>query len=45
MKNRRFIPLIIYLFVLVAVFTWARELFQKDVNQIPYSQVVELFQQ
>ena len=45
MKNRRFIPLIIYLCVLVAVFTWARELFRTDVNQIPYSQVVELFQQ
>ena len=45
MKNRRFIPLIIYLCVLVAVFTWARELFRTDVNQIPYSQVVELFRQ
>ena len=45
MKNRRFIPLVVYLLVLVAVFTWARELFQKDVNQIPYSQVVELIRQ
>ena len=42
MKNRRFIPLIVYLFVLVVVFSWARELFREDVNQIPYSQVVEL---
>ena len=45
MKNRRFIPLIVYLVVLVAIFTWAKELLNKEVNQIPYSEIVELFQQ
>ena len=45
MKNRRFIPLIVYLVVLIAIFTWAKELLNKEVNQIPYSEIVELFQQ
>ena len=43
-KNRRFIPLILYLALLVAVFTWASDLFSENLNQIPYSQVVSLFQ-
>ena len=43
MKNRRFIPLIVYLVVLIAIFTWAKELLNKEVNQIPYSEIVELF--
>ncbi len=45
MKNRRLIPLIIYLVVLIAAFSWAGDLFGEDLNQIPYSQVVELFRQ
>ena len=45
MKNRRFIPLIVYLVVLIAIFTWAKGLLNKEVNQIPYSEIVELFQQ
>ena len=43
MKNRRFLPLIIYLVVLIAVFSWAGDLLGNDLNKIPYSQVVELF--
>ena len=43
MKNRKFIPLILYLVILVAVFSWAGDLFGENLNQIPYSQVVELF--
>ena len=43
MKNRRFIPLIVYLVILVAVFSWAGDLFGENLNQIPYSHVVELF--
>ena len=43
MKNRRIIPLILYLLVLVAAFAWLSEAFQTNVNQIPYSEVVELF--
>ena len=42
-KNRRIIPLILYLVLLVAVFTWASDLFSENLNQIPYSQVVSLF--
>ncbi len=45
MKNRRIIPLIVYLVVLVAVFSWAGDLFGESLDQIPYSEVVELFRQ
>ena len=44
MKNRRFIPMILYLVVLVLVFSWANKLFSDNLNSLPYSQVVELFQ-
>ena len=43
MKNRRYVPLIVYLFLLVIIFSWANNLFGENLNQIPYSQVVELF--
>ncbi len=43
MKNRRFIPLIVYLILLVVVFSWANELFTDSMNQLPYSTVVDLF--
>ena len=44
MKNRRFslIPMLLYLAVLVAVFTWASQLWNQNTPQLPYSQVVEL---
>ena len=44
MKNRRFslIPMLLYLAVLVAVFTWASRLWDQNTPQLPYSQVVEL---
>ena len=45
MKNRRAIPMIAYLLLLFAVFSWANNLFSDNLNQIPYSQVVDLFQQ
>ena len=45
MKNRRFIPLIVYLLGLVLIFSWVSGLFQRDVNQIPYSEVVQLLEQ
>ncbi len=45
MKNRRFIPLLVYLVILIAIFTWAKDLLDKEVNQIPYSEIVELLQQ
>ena len=45
MKNRRFIPLFVYLLGLVLIFSWVSGLFQRDVNQIPYSEVVQLLEQ
>ncbi len=44
MKNRRYAPLIVYLLLLVIVFSWTNALFEKNTNQMPYSQVLELFQ-
>ncbi len=43
MKNRRFIPMFVYLLLLVVVFTWVNALFEENVNQLAYSNVVELF--
>ena len=43
MKNRRFIPMIVYLLLLVTVFSWANELFSDESNQLAYSQVIQLF--
>ena len=42
-KNRRAIPLIIYLLLLFAAFSWANNLFSDNLSQMPYSQVVDLF--
>ena len=44
MKNRKTIPLIVYMLVLAVVFTWVSGLFSQSNNSIPYSQVVSLFQ-
>ena len=43
MKNRKAIPMIAYLLLLFAVFSWASDLFSDNLSQIPYSQVEELF--
>ena len=45
MKNRRTIPLILYLALLVLIFTWAGGLFDQSQDQIPYSEVLKLFRQ
>ena len=45
MKNRRFVPMIVYLLLLVSVFSWAGDLFADESNQLPYSRVVELFRE
>ena len=45
MKTRRFIPLIVYLVLLVVLFSWVSGIFTENLNQMPYSQVVRLFQQ
>ena len=43
MKNRRLIPLIVYLVALLLIFSWANNLFGEGLADIPYSQVMELF--
>ncbi len=45
MKNRRTISLILYLVVLVLLFSWVTGMFSRNANTIPYSQLVELFQE
>ena len=45
MKNRKSIPLIIYLVVMAVAFTWISGLFTPSGNTIPYSQVVSMFEQ
>ena len=45
MKNRKSIPLIIYLVILAVVFTSVSGLFSQSANAVPYSQVVSLFRQ
>ena len=45
MKNRKAIPMIVYLVLLFAVFSWVNKLFGDNLSNIPYSQIVELFQQ
>ncbi len=45
MKNQSLIPKILYLVVLVVVFSWAGDLFSASVDQLPYSSVVALFRQ
>ena len=44
MKNRRILPMLLYLVILVMIFSWTSDLFDASMNNIPYSQVVELFQ-
>ena len=45
MKNRKTIPLILYLVILAVVFTSISGIFSQTANTIPYSQVVSLFRQ
>ena len=45
MNNRRMIPLVVYVAALVLVFSWVSSLAVPKANAIPYSEVVELFQQ
>ena len=43
MKQRRSLPLIIYLVVLVLAFSWVTNLFSSRGNAVPYSDVLHLF--
>ncbi len=44
MKNRRFVPLFLYIIALVMVFSWAGSLFEDSLSSVPYSEVVKLFE-
>ncbi len=44
-NNRRFIPMIVYVLIMVAAMSWAMGIFDGAKDDISYSQVVELFQQ
>ena len=44
MKNRRTVALILYLVVLVLLFSWISGMFTRNTNPVPYSKVIELFQ-
>ena len=43
MRNRRFLPLIIYALVMVLVLSWAAGMFDGGVDDIPYSEIVQMF--
>ncbi len=43
MKNRRLIPLILYLIVLVLIFSSLNGMFSRSMSRIPYSEIVTLF--
>ena len=45
MKNRKFIPMALYLLVMFAALSWLGNLFSSSGNTIPYSDVVSLFRQ
>ena len=45
MKNRKLFSLVLYFFLLMVVFSWTGDLFSSEMNQMPYSEVVELFRQ
>ena len=45
MKNRKTIPVVLYLVVLGLIFSWTSGLFGQPGNDIPYSKVVSLFEQ
>ena len=44
MKNRKILPVILYLIALVLIFTLVLDVFGLRSNDFPYSVVVELFQ-
>ena len=45
MNYRKFIPTILYLVVLFLILSWASGLMSGSSSSMPYSQVIELFQQ
>ena len=45
MKNRRYIPVIVYILMMILLFSWSMGLFDQHGGDIPYSEVVSLFRQ
>ena len=44
MKNQKIIPRLLYIVLLFAVFSWAMDMFDQNLNQMPYSEVLSLFE-
>ena len=44
MKNRRFIPFIVYVAAMLLIMSWVSGLFEGGTDKLAYSEVVELFQ-
>ena len=45
MKNRRFIPLAVYILLMILFLSWSMGIFGQNGGDIPYSEVVSLFRQ
>ena len=45
MKNRRILPLIVYVLIMILVMSWASGMFDGGADDMPYSQIVQLFRQ
>ena len=45
MKNRKFMPLLVYVVIMIVAFAWSNGIFGGGESGIPYSQVVSLFRQ
>ena len=44
MKNRRFTPILIYVLMMILVFSWSSGFFGQNTGDIPYSEVISLLQ-
>ena len=44
MRKNRFLPLVIYLLLLVLAFSWIINIFGKSANALPYSQIVSMIE-
>ena len=45
MKNRKFTPVVVYILLMILLFSWSSGLFGQETGDIPYSEVVSLLRQ
>ena len=45
MKNRRFVPMAVYILIMAMLLSWSMGFFDQNAGDIPYSEVVSLFRQ